>query len=429
MESEERDAWAAKSGGERIAAFEAWAEARKLATARAVIWAMSRRSARPWPRRDDSDEELARAGEPDGSHRRQGPARRLRLARTAGLGGARVSAAGSDIERAKGDVKSEIARTLIDAMERGDTPWQRPWDARAMRPTNATTLNAYRGVNRILLSLAAADVGRRLGVDTIDSRWMTYRQAAEKGWQVRKGERGAGIVKLVEFGGPGDPSSVAVPEPSFEGGDARGGKRFALRRYVVFNAAQVDGVPAQEASPEPDMAPAERAEAIMQALKERTNLTILHGGDRACYVPSTDTVLLPNRADFRALPGTPGKDAAASKAFALWSVAMHEFCHSSMAKHRLDRAEAYAMEELTAQIGSAVLAAETGVPMSQDAAHLQAHASYLRGWIKAIESDPMAIFTAAKQADRIADYMAGLQREWSAARSNAGWVAEYDRCA
>ncbi len=150
------------------------------------------------------------------------------------------------------------------------------------------------------------------------------------------------------------------------------------------------------------------------------------------------TVLLPNRADFRALPGTPEKEATASKAFAFWSVAMHECCHSSMAKHRLDRAEAYAkrfgdeayaMEELTAQIGSAVLAAETGVPMSQDAAHLQAHASYLRGWIKAIESDPMAIFTAAKQADRIADYMAGLQREWSAARSNAEWVAEYDRCA
>lgn len=343
-------------------------------------------------------------------------------------------AAGADAAAAKADIKSEIARVLIDAMERGDTPWQRPWDARAMRPSNATSLRPYRGVNRLILSLAAADVGKRLGVGEIDSRWLTYRQAAERGWQVRKGERGAGIVKLVEFGGPGE-NAAGEPEPGFDGGDARGGKRFALRRYVVFNAAQVDGMPAPEAVAEPDMAPAERAEAIMDALKERTDLTIIHGGDRACYVPSTDTVMLPNRSAFRALPGTAEKDLAASKAFAYFSVAMHECCHSTMDAKRCDRAqayakrfgdEAYALEELTAQIGSAVLAAETGVPMSQDPAHLQAHASYLRVWIKAIESDPMAIFTAAKNADRISDFMLCLQRDWTAARSNADWISKLD---
>jgi antirestriction protein ArdC len=94
-----------------------------------------------------------------------------------------------------------------------------------------------------------------------------------------------------------------------------------------------DGVPVQEPSPEPNIAPAKRAEAIMEALKERTNLTIMHGGNRACYVPSNDTVPLPDRGDFRALPGTSEKDAAASKAFAYFSVPMHECCHSSMAKH------------------------------------------------------------------------------------------------
>lgn len=340
-------------------------------------------------------------------------------------------------ERAKADVKSEIARVLIDAMERGDTPWQRPWDARAMRPTNATTLNQYRGVNRLILSIAAAGIGKRLGVGEVDPRWLTYRQAAERGWQVRRGERGTGIVKLVEFGGPGDAAAGSELEPSFDGGDARGGKRFALRRYVVFNAAQVDGVPAPKPSPAPDMAPAERAEVIMQALKERTQLTIVHGGDRACYVPSTDTILLPNRADFRALPGTLKKDMAASKAFAYFSVALHECCHSTMDAKRCDRAEAYAkrfgdeayaLEELTAQIGSAVLAAETGVPMSQDPAYLQAHASYLRIWTQAIESDPMAIFTAAKNADRVSAYLQSLEREWTASRSNTEWIAEYDTC-
>ena len=69
----------------------------------------------------------------------------------------------------------------------------------------------------------------------------------------------------------------------------------------------------------------------------------------------------------------------------------------------------YALEELTAEIASAIMAGETSVPMSQDPAHLQSHASYLRGWVKAIENDPMAIFMAAKNADRICEYMLGLE--------------------
>lgn len=73
-----------------------------------------------------------------------------------------------------------------------------------------------------------------------------------------------------------------------------------------------------------------------------------------------------------------------------------------------------------------ILAAETGVPMSQDPAHLQAHAGYLRSWVKAIRSDPMAIFTAAKAADRIQGYMLAMEREWAAAGKHADWVADYD---
>ena len=87
------------------------------------------------------------------------------------------------------DVKSEVARTLIDAMERGDTPWQKPWSAQALRPTNPTSDNGYRGINRLLLALS----GRA------DPRWMTYQQAQAKGWQVRRGEKGTAIVKLVEL--------------------------------------------------------------------------------------------------------------------------------------------------------------------------------------------------------------------------------------
>jgi len=102
---------------------------------------------------------------------------------------------------------------------------------------------------------------------------------------------------------------------------------------------------------------------------------------------------------------------------------MHECAHSTMAAHRLNRTEAYAkrrgdsacaLEELAAEIPSAMLSAETGVPMSQDHARVSNHAGHLRGWIKAIENDPRAIFTAAKNADRICEYMLGLERQMTA---------------
>ena len=84
------------------------------------------------------------------------------------------------------------------------------------------------------------------------------------------------------------------------------------------------------------------------------------------------------------------------------------------------------MEELRAEICSAILAAETGVPMSQDADHIGQHASYLNSWVKVIGNDPMAIFSAAKDADRMASYMLGLTQENMAMAQHKEWVAEYD---
>lgn len=125
----------------------------------------------------------------------------------------------------------------------------------------------------------------------------------------------------------------------------------------------------------------------------------------------------------------------------MWATKRHECAHSTMHAKRLNRTEAYAkrwgdgayaMEELTAEISSAIMAGETGVPMSQEPAHLQIYASYLRSWINAIENDPMAIFTAAKNADRICEYMFGLEREMALAvkgepTSQALWTADYAR--
>ena len=329
------------------------------------------------------------------------------------------------------DVKSEVARTLIAAMREGNTPWQKPWSAAAMLPTNCSTGNAYRGVNRLLLSIAAMDSASR-GDGRVDNRFLTYRQAAANGWQVRRGERGAPIVKLVELGeGRGVDGQAASTGAATKDGAPERGPRFALRRYTVFNASQIDGVPPLAEEAEPEWDPVEKAEGIMEALKERTGLTIIHGGDRACYVPSTDQVLLPNRGAFKSIPGVQA-------AYSFYSVALHECSHSSGAKHRLGRAEAfghrfgdaaYALEELTVEIAAACLAAETGVPIihARPQAHIEHHAGYLKSWIRAIERDPMAIFTAAKSAESICGYLLGLERQRAQIDQRAEWVEDYER--
>lgn len=328
---------------------------------------------------------------------------------------------------ARMDVKSEVAQRLIEALEKGGTPWQKPWSATAMKPMNPTTQNGYRGINRVILALA----GRSSNL------WMTYQQAAQKGWQVKKGEKGSMIVKVVDMFREGDPgrgagasgSSNAVTAAEGSGAGSRAenerAKSFALRRYFVFNAEQIDGMPQVEEAAPILFDPVERAEAVIEAMKRETGLMIIHGGDRACYVPTLDEVRLPPKRAFKT-------------EYDYYSTACHEICHSTMHAKRLDRAEAYAkkwgdsaygLEELTAEIGAAILASETGVARSAElaAAHLEDHAKYLRGWIKAIERDPMAIFTAAKNAEKISEYVLGLERQMTAMADHREWVAGYDR--
>jgi len=317
------------------------------------------------------------------------------------------------------DVKSQVAQTLIEAMEQGGTPWQKPWKSQSLSPKNPTTQNAYRGINRVLLALS----GRSSNL------WCTYQQAADKGWQVKKGEKGTMIVKVVEFDRGGRDGRTESGEA---GGSGVGGndspdqerKAMALKRYFVFNADQIEGMPIVEEPVPKTFETVERAEAVIEAMKQQTGLLIIHGGDRACYVPALDEVRLPSKKAFRT-------------EYDYFSTANHEICHSTMHEKRLNRSEAYAkkwgdsayaLEELTAEIGAAILSSETGVVRSpeQAAVHLEDHAKYLRGWIKAIQKDPMAIFTAAKNAEKISEYVLGLERQMTAMAPHKEWLAEYE---
>ena len=95
---------------------------------------------------------------------------------------------GQEATTVRRDYRQEVTNQIIEMLEKGTAPWQKPWDAgSATLPFNPTSERNYRGGNALHLMATAARRG------FTDPRWLTYRQAQENGWQVRQGEKGTQI--------------------------------------------------------------------------------------------------------------------------------------------------------------------------------------------------------------------------------------------
>ena len=281
------------------------------------------------------------------------------------------------------DVHQAVTDKIIATMEASEAgTWQCPWHRTGgSLPVNAKTGRAYRGINTLMLWCEAQSRGFS------DSRWATYKQWSEMGAQVRRGERSSLVIFFKEY-------------EAAEGEDTK--RRFVARASYAFNASQVENAPS---AGEPLPASEWQLPEVFDGLVERTGAKVIHGGDVACYVPSRDEILLPPRERFHTANGYA-------------STALHELTHWSGAKHRLDRdltnrfrSNAYAAEELVAELGSAFLAAELGL----EAEPHPNHASYIASWISLLKSDPKAIFTAASAASRAAGYLTSLQAQMAEA--------------
>ena len=276
------------------------------------------------------------------------------------------------------DLYQTVTDQIIAALEAGTQPWVCPWQAGAgdLAPANLASGRPYRGINVLLLNLRAVSCG--YGVN----RWMTFQQACSLGASVRKGEHGTPIVffKMHEVGNCDAPVTVdrkVVP---------------LLRSFTVFNAAQIDGLP-DALQPAPQAAPDWNACDVAELILNASQAQIRYGGARAFYAPSLDVIQLPERSAF-------------ANATGYYGTALHELTHWTGHPDRCNRVlasrahiEAYAFEELVAEMGSAFLTNYCGLP-----GQLQ-HASYIDSWLQALRSDKRRIFTAASQAQKAADYL------------------------
>lgn len=295
------------------------------------------------------------------------------------------------MDKVKKPFHETVAEKLIEQLEQGTAPWQRPWtpdEAGGFLPYNPVTGNRYKGINTLHL----------LSEDRNDNRWMTYKQAAELGGQVRKGEKGTGVqywkftdehTKRDDNGNPvldgeGNPVKVVVKL-----------ERPRVFFATVFNADQIDGLPPIEKK-EITWDPIERAENILAASGADINH---NGGGRAFYRSSTDSIHLPEKGQFPTAEN-------------YYATALHELGHWTGHEDRLNRdiahpfgSEAYAKEELRAEIASMILGEELGI--GHDPGQ---HAAYVGSWIKALRDDPMEIFRAASDAEKIQTFVLGLEQ-------------------
>ncbi len=95
----------------------------------------------------------------------------------------------------------------------------------------------------------------------------------------------------------------------------------------------------------------------------------------------------------------------------LYSTVLHENSHWSGAKVRLGRvlsrrfsSEAYAMEELVAEISAAFVCADLGIEHDPG----DNTAAYVENWLKLLKLDSSAVITAAAKAQAVADYLQTL---------------------
>lgn len=288
------------------------------------------------------------------------------------------------------DLYATITNRIIADLEQGVRPWFKPWTAghtegRITRPLRHTG-EPYSGINVLLLWSEA--VARGFG----SPHWMTFKQALDYGAHVRKGEKGALVVyansiQKTETGENGEEKERSIP---------------FLKSYVVFNAEQIEGLPARYLEPGASApAPLERI-AHAEAFFRACGADLRHGGNMAYYAPVPDYVQMPPFEAFR-------------DAESYYSTLAHEHIHWTRHPSRIARDfgrkrhgdEGYAREEMVAELGSAFLAADLRLTPEPRADH----AAYIASWLKVLKDDKRFIVSAAAFAQKAADYLHGLQPE------------------
>lgn len=274
-----------------------------------------------------------------------------------------------------------INSRIIELLEQGSVPWRKTWHAESCMPKNLVSKKEYRGINIFLLGCQ----------EYSSPYWLTFKQAADKGGHVRKGEKSTPVVFWKWI----DRKDVDGADTEESNGN---GKVPLLRYYSVFNVEQVDGIIAPP-SPESitnQFSPIQIAQEIIAGMPLRPE--VKHGGNQPAYSPMLDYVRMPEPSSFL----SPEE---------YYATAYHELVHSTGHSSRVGRkgilepsyfgSHEYSKEELVAEMGAAFLCGVAGIGHRT----IENSAAYIRGWLKSLKNDKKMLVMAAAQAQKAADYI------------------------
>ena len=272
------------------------------------------------------------------------------------------------------DIYKEVTDRIINQMENGIIPWQKPWVASAACISRATG-KPYSLLNQMMLGKAG--------------EYVTFKQCQQEGGKVKKGEKANMVVfwKWIEEEDEETGEKKSIP---------------FLRYFSVFHIDQCEGLKEKypQKMPETSASVDETAEAIIRDFIKRSGVQIINRkSDSAFYQPMTDSITLPLREQF-------------SQMAEYYSTAFHEMTHSTGHESRLNRlaktaffgSESYSKEELVAEIGAATLVNYAGLETS---ASFRNSTAYIQNWLQVLRNDKRFIVSASSRAEKAVKYILG----------------------
>lgn len=296
----------------------------------------------------------------------------------------------------------EVTDKIISYIkDKKEIPWQKPWKNAtnknvdsfnfSISPYNPVTGTIYTALNAFSLGMHN-DVAK-------DPRFLTFKNIKDAGFSLKKGAISSPIYfmavvdkKLREEGG-------AEKEPGEETKDPLKQRVFTIKKYNVFHASDIVGIPPYELPKEFEMEFSKDFDN-MKKLLDYKDLSVLTGGNRACYIPSKDVIQMPSIKQF-------------DNDNSFYAVLLHEIGHWTKKEGRVYRAQSiskkeYAAEELVAELFSCTAALPFGVKPNFDSS-----GEYMKGWLTLLENNNDFIFRAAAFAERATNFCleaAGIEK-------------------
>lgn len=310
--------------------------------------------------------------------------------------------------------KEELAKLYIQMLEENKIPWECGWTATPHH--NPVTGTEYGGSNRLLLNA----VSEILGLD--DARWFTFNEIADKEhkyhpkqkWHLKKGSCGVEIARSPYYYNKTENKYYTSMQYykkliSLNDQDRQEFKEQCRKIFpkgqkgiiYIYNASQIEGIPpVDNDSLNVNKADDELIDRIVKNMNVGYREIATNGAN---YNYSSDVITLPLKNDF--------KDEGS-----YFSTKLHELCHATGHKNRLNREfkrdeESYALEELRADIAASFLLADFG--LSFDEKHRQNHIAYVKSWVSILQNDPDKLIEAIRDAEQITNYIKEMANDLS----------------